>query len=137
MEFKVLEETDIELMLDFVDDEDTQYDKDYLRKFIRNKNTYGFIAKENNKVFGFAYGYVLVKPDGRESFYFDSIDVIKDGQNKGIGTQLMQYVSNYSKKLGCYEMFLITQKRNASACKCYTKAGGVSEAEDDIVYVFE
>ena len=137
MEFKVLEETDIELMLDFVDDEDTQYDQVYLKNFIKTENTYGFIAKENNRVVGFAYGYVLLKPDGRKSFYFDSIDVIKDGQNKGIGTQLMKFASDYSKTLGCYEMFLITQRSNMSACKCYTKAGGVSEAEDDIVYVFE
>ena len=137
MDFKVLEEIDIELMLDFVDDEDTQYNRDYLKEFIQKENAYGFIVKENNKVFGFAYGYVLVKPDGRKSFYFDSIDVIKDGQNKGIGTQLMKFVCDYSKKLGCYEMFLITQRSNVSACKCYTKAGGISEADDDIVYVFE
>ena len=137
MEFKVFEEQDIELMLKFVDDENTQYNKDFLKDFILNKNSYGFIAKENNIIIGFAYGYVLLKPDGRKAFYFDSIDVINDGQNKGVGTQLMKFVGNYSKELGCYEMFLITQRSNVSACKCYTKAGGISEAEDDIVFVFE
>ena len=137
MEFKVLENQDVELLLDFVDDEDTQYDKEHLRNFINEENNYGFIAKEDNRVLGFAYGYVLIKPDGRKAFYFDSIDVIKVGQNKGIGTKLMKFVSDYSKKLGCYEMFLITQKSNVSACRCYTKAGGISEAEDDVVFVFE
>ena len=137
MVFKVLEEQDIEMMLKFIDDENTQYDKDYLRNFIINKNNYGFIAKEKNNVLGFAYGYVLLKPDGRKAFYFDSIDVMKGDQNKGIGTQLMKFVSNYSKKLGCYEMFLISQRSNVSACRCYVKAGGISEAEDDVVFVFE
>ena len=137
MEFKVLENQDVDLLLDFVDDEDTQYDKEHLRNFINEENNYGFIAKEDNRVLGFAYGYVLIKPDGRKAFYFDSIDVIKDGQNKGIGTQLMKFVGDYSKKIGCYEMFLITQKSNVSACRCYTKAGGVSEAEDDVVFVFQ
>jgi ribosomal protein S18 acetylase RimI-like enzyme len=137
MEFKVFEEQDIELMLKFVDDENTQYNKDFLKDFILNKNSYGFIAKENNIIIGFAYGYVLLKPDGRKAFYFDSIDVIKDGQNKGVGTQLMKFVNNYSKELGCYEMFLITQKSNVPACRCYTKAGGISEAADDVVFVFE
>ena len=64
MEFKVFEEQDIELMLMFVDDENTQYNKDFLKDFILNKNSYGFIAKENNIIIGFAYGYVLLKPDG-------------------------------------------------------------------------
>ena len=137
MEFKVFEEQDIELMLKFVDDENTQYDKEYLNNFINEKNNYGFIAKEENRVLGFAYGYVLIKPDGRKAFYFDSIDVMKDGQNKGIGTQLMRFVCDYSKKIGCYEMFLITQRSNVSACRCYIKAGGISESDDDIVYVFE
>ena len=58
-------------------------------------------------------------------------------QNKGCGTKLMEFANSYSKKLGCYEMFLITQKSNASACRCYEKAGGIAEAEDDVVYVFE
>ena len=34
MEFKVFEEQDIELMLKFVDDENTQYNKDFLKDFI-------------------------------------------------------------------------------------------------------
>lgn len=49
----------------------------------------------------------------------------------------MKFVSDYFKKLGCYEMFLITQRSNVSACMCYEKAGGISESKDDIVYVFE
>lgn len=81
MVFKILEEQDVEKMLKFVDDENTQYDKDCLRNFITNKNNYGFIAKENNNILGFAYGYILLKPDGRKVFYIDSIDVIKDCQN--------------------------------------------------------
>ena len=137
MKFKVLEEQDIELMLKFVDDENTQYNKDCLMNFINKENVYGFIAVDNNKVLGFAYGYVLLKPDGRRAFYFDSIDVIKDYQNQKIGMHLMKFVNEYSKKLGCYEMFLITQKSNVSACKCYTNAGGISESDDDIVFVFE
>ena len=49
MEYKLLEEQDLELMLDFVDDENTKYTIDGLKNFIDNKNHYGFIAKLNNK----------------------------------------------------------------------------------------
>ena len=37
MEYKLLEEQDLGLMLDFVDDENTKYNVDVLKKFIDNK----------------------------------------------------------------------------------------------------
>ena len=137
MDIKLIEEADLKLMVDFVDDENTKYEIDKLKDFICNENAIGFIAKENDKVLGFAYGFVLLKPDGRKAFYFDSIDVMADSQNNGLGTKLMKFASEYSKGIGCYEMFLITQRSNVSACRCYEKAGGISEADDDVVYVFE
>ena len=124
MDYKLLEEQDLELMLDFVDDENTKYSIDDLNNFIENKNNFGFIAKTNNKVVGFAYGYILLKPDGRQAFYLD-------------GTGLTSFVRNYAKSIDCYEMFLITNRRNISACKCYEKAGGINDADDEVVYVYD
>ena len=63
MEYKLLEEQDLELMLDFVDDENTKYNVDVLKKFIDNKNDFGFIAKINNKIVGFAFGCVGLQRD--------------------------------------------------------------------------
>lgn len=63
MEYKILENKELELMLDFVDDENTKYSISKLEDFIENKNNYGFIAKLNNKIVGFAFGYILLKPD--------------------------------------------------------------------------
>lgn len=51
----LLEEQDLKLMLDFVDDENTKNSIEDLNNFIENKNNFGFIAKINNKVVGFAY----------------------------------------------------------------------------------
>lgn len=34
-------------------------------------------------------------------------------------------------------MFLITNKSNVSARKCYEKAGGVNNADDELVYVYK
>ena len=73
MEYKILEEQDLELMLDFVDDENTKYSIDVLKNFINYKNNFGFIAKVDNKIVGFAFGYILLKPDGRKVFYIDAI----------------------------------------------------------------
>ncbi len=137
MEYKLLEEQDLELMLDFVDDENTKYNIDGLKRFIDENNNFGFIAKTNNKIVGFAFGYILLKPDGRKSFYLHAIDVIPEYQSKGYGTGLISFARDYAKTIKCYKMFLITNRSNISACKCYEKAGGINKADDEIVYVYD
>ena len=137
MEYKLLEEQDLELMLDFVDDENTKYSVEVLNNFIKNKNNFGFIAKKDNKIVGFAFGYILLKPDGRKVFYLDSIDVIPEYQGKEYGTGLISFARDYAKTINCYKMYLITNRSNISACKCYEKAGGINKANDEIIYVYD
>lgn len=136
MEYKLLENKELELMLDFVDDENTKYSISKLEDFIENKNNYGFIAKLNNKIVGFAFGYILLKPDGRKIFYLDAIDIMPEYQGKGYGTGLISFARDYAKSIECNKMYLITNKSNISACKCYEKAGGRNKADDEIVYVY-
>lgn len=136
IEYKLLEKKELELMLDFVDDENTQYSISKLEDFIENKNNYGFIAKLNDKIVGFAFGYILLKPDGRKIFYLDAIDIMPEYQGKGYGTGLISFARDYAKSIECYKMYLITNKSNISACKCYEKAGGRNKANDEIVYVY-
>lgn len=137
MKYKLLENEDLYFMLDFVDDEFTKYQVNDLKNFIEKENNYGFIAIEDNKIVGFAFGYVLLKPDGRKVFYLHAIDVMSNYQNKGIGTNLIKYVCNHSKEIGCYKMYLITNRSNISACKCYEKAGGINKANDEVIYIYE
>ena len=134
---KVLEKDDINLMEKFVDDENTKYTKEELSNFIDEKNTYGFIIKNNNRIIGFAYGYILVRPDGKKDFYMHAIDIMEEYQSNGYGTKLMIFIRDYIKSIGCRKMFLITNKGNVSACKCYEKAGGINNADDEIVYVYK
>ena len=63
---------------------------------------------------GNAYGYIAVD----------------DG--KAIG-----FVYAHSKSLGCRKMFLMTNTGNASACRCYEKAGGTSAADDVVMYEYK
>ena len=66
-----------------------------------------------------------------------AMDVMEKDQKHGYGTELMKYIYAHSKSMGCRKMFLITNKSNESACRCHEKAGGISKAEDDIVYAFK
>ena len=123
-------------MLNFVDDENTQYKIEDLKKFISNKNNFGFIAKLDNKIVDFATAYMLLKPDGRKVLYLDTIDVMTEYQGKGYGNGLISFACEFGKSINCYKMYLITNKSNISACRCYEKAGGINKAQDEIVYVY-
>ena len=75
--------------------------------------------------------------DGRKVFYLDAIDVMPDYQGKGYGTGLISFARDYAKTIDCYKMYLITNRSNISACKCYEKAGGINKADDEIIYVYD
>ena len=47
----------------------------------------------------------------------------------------MNFIKQYIKEVGCRKMFLITNKSNISACKCYEKIGCKINAQDDVIYV--
>ena len=89
------------------------------------------------KIFPGSQGYILLNPDGRKSFYLHAIDVMPEYQSKGYGTGLISFASDYAKTIKCYKMFLITNRSNISACKCYENAGGINKADDEIVYVYD
>ena len=137
MEYKLLEKDDIELMEDVLKDDNMIFNEDFIEKFIGDKNAYGFIAREENKVVGFAYAYTLLRPDGKTMFYLHSIGMLPNYQNNGYGSKLLEFIKNYSMRIGCSEMFVITDKGNPRACHVYEKLGGKNDYEDEVVYVYD
>ncbi len=99
MKCELLSEQNLTLMPDFIDDENTKYDEAVLKAFLKEKNAYGYIASDNGKAVGFAYGYVLNEPDGQKVYYLHAIDVMEGWQNQGYGTELVRFVE-HSKALG-------------------------------------
>ena len=69
--------------------------------------------------------------------YFEAYRIDKKYQGRGYGTSLMSFIKEYIKTIGCRKMFLITNKSNISACRCYEKAGGVYNADDEVIYVYD
>ena len=123
MKCELLTEQNLLLLLDFIDDENTKYDETLLKDFLNEKN---------------AYGYVLNYPNGQKRYYLHAIDIMVGWQNQGYGTELVRFIHEHSKTLGCSKMFLLTNKHNTSACRCYEKAGGICNVtSDDIVFAFK
>ena len=57
-------------------DDNMVFDIDNLKGFLNDTSSFGFIAKENNKIIGFAYCYTLLRPDGKTMFYLHSIGML-------------------------------------------------------------
>lgn len=135
MEYKLLEEKDLKLMKEIVEDDDMIFDLEKLNEFYNDKNTISFIAKENNKITGFVYGYDIIHPDGRHAYFIYSVGMLPEYQDKGFGTKLLEFVKDYIKSHGFFEMFVMTDKGNPRACHVYEKIGGKNDYEDEICYV--
>lgn len=122
MKYKLLEKEDLKLMKEIIEDDNMDFDLNNLQKFLNDKNNYGFIAKEENKIIGFIYGYSLLKPNGKYMFYVHSVGVLPNYQGKGIGKELFKYMDEYlvdEKKV--YKYFLLTSEDNIIAQKVYRK----------------
>ena len=78
-----------------------------------------------------------LRPDGKTMFYLHSIGMLPNYQDKGYGSKLLSFIKEYSKEIGCSEMFLITDKGNPRACHVYEKLGGKNDYKDEIVYVYD
>ena len=128
---------DLEFMEEVLIYDNMVFDIDNLKGFLNDTSSFGFIAKENNKIIGFAYCYTLLRPDGKTMFYLHSIGMLPNYQDKGYGSKLLSFIKEYSKEIGCSEMFLITDKGNPRACHVYEKLGGKNDYKDEIVYVYD
>ncbi len=136
MEYKLLEKQDLELMKEIIEDDDMIFDLKNMEKFYNDKNTLGFIAKEENKIIGFAYGYDIIHPDGKHAYFIYSIGILPNYQDKGYGTKLLSFIKEYAMENNFFEMFVLTDKGNARACHVYEKLGGKNDYEDEICYVY-
>jgi ribosomal protein S18 acetylase RimI-like enzyme len=122
MEYKLLEKDDLELMKEIIEDDDMEFELSNLTHFLQDNNNYGFIAKENNKIIGFIYGYSLLKPNGKYMFYVHSVGVLPNYQGKGIGKELFKYMVEYlENEKKSYKYFLLTAEDNIIAQKLYRK----------------
>ena len=138
MEYKMLTTAEIPLMENLAIEGFRQFSSEDITSFIDEPNTYGFVAKDNNTIVGLCYGYAMKRPDKADPmFYLHSLGVLESHQNQGIGTKLVEFVTNYAfEKLNCYECFLVTEKSNPQACRVYEKFG-TKRWGDEIVYVIK
>ena len=113
------------------------FNRENIEKYINDNHNYGFIVIVDSKIVGLAYCYDLTRLDGKSMLYMHSVGILPEYQNMGLGSKLIEYVTNYGRENGFSELFVITDKGNKRACRVYEKAGLKNDYEDEIVYVID
>ena len=87
-----------------------------------------FVAEEEGKVLGYAFGIFVQHKNNNiltdvKTLYIDDLCVDEKLRGKGIGRSLYNYVVEYAKECGCYNVTLNVWADNRSALAFYESIG--------------
>lgn len=105
-----------------------KYSSDELKELIADDLRPIFVAEDNGVVLGYAFCVIKDVKNSQslcdiKTLYIDDLCVDEKARGKHIGTVLYEYVKNYAKKIGCYNLTLNVWECNPSARSFYESKG--------------
>lgn len=104
----------------------------YMHDLVGNRLSLSIGLYDGNQLIGIALGRIKHWYNGRE-FWIDEFGIMTDEQSKGLGTQFMDLVVDYTKKRGIDRIMLITE-REFPAYYFYQK-NGFKEQSSQVVFM--
>ena len=113
--------------------------KSHLQKTLNNVNFLALVAKQDKKIVGGLTAYILDSYETeKSSVYLYDLAVLSNLQRKGIGTLLIETLTNYCKKNGYKEVFVQAEKEDVHAINFYRKtSAGYEMNATHFTYSFE
>ena len=104
-----------------------KYTNEELAKIIVDDNRPIFVYVDNDDILGYAF-CVFIKNNSNSltdilSLYIDDLCVDENARGKKVGTSVYNYVLQFAKEAGCYNVTLNVWACNNSALKFYEKCG--------------
>lgn len=104
-----------------------KYTNEELAKIIVDDNRPIFVYVDNDDILGYAF-CVFIKNNSNSltdilTLYIDDLCVDENARGKKVGTSLYNYVLQFAKEAGCYNVTLNVWVCNNSALKFYEKCG--------------
>lgn len=104
-----------------------KYTNEELAKIIVDDNRPIFVYVDNDDILGYAF-CVFIKNNSNSltdilTLYIDDLCVNENARGKKVGTSLYNYVLQFAKDAGCYNVTLNVWACNNSALKFYEKCG--------------
>ena len=106
----------------------TKYSGEELEKIIQDDSTPVFVAENDGVISGHAFCVFEQNKAGGvltdiKTLYIDDICVNQKFRRKGIGRAIFEFVVDFAKKQGCYNITLNVWECNPSARKFYESLG--------------
>ena len=105
-----------------------KYTDEELKEIIKDKEKPIFVYEADGKIEGYAFCILIDNTNENslcdyKSIYIDDLCVDENCRGKGIGKILYDYVLEYAKKIGCYNLTLNVWEGNDSAMRFYKNIG--------------
>jgi ribosomal protein S18 acetylase RimI-like enzyme len=94
------------------------------RAYADAPGTWTFVAFAGPEIYGWCWGYQLVRPDDSSMLYLHQIEVDEAHRRKGIGRELLRAFMTAGARAGATKMFLTTGAENTAARSLYEAMGG-------------
>lgn len=106
----------------------SKYTKDELEELLIDEEKPIFVAKNEGRMLGYAF-CVIKTTEGdnilqdMKTLYIDDLCVDENKRGTGVGRALYEYVKEYAKELGCYNLTLNVWECNTGAKRFYESMG--------------
>jgi ribosomal protein S18 acetylase RimI-like enzyme len=105
-----------------------KYNEQELETILNDSSKPIFVYEAEHRILGHAFCQITEVKDNRllqdiKTLYIDDICIDETVRGKHIGTALFEYVRDYAKSIGCYNVTLNVWEGNDSALSFYRKMG--------------
>lgn len=101
--------------------------------FLGSPGTLAFVASHDEEIFGWCWGYHLIRPDASSMLYLHRLEVVQEHRRRGIGRALLHTFMSAGAQAGATRMFLTTGEANTPARALYESLGGGLAAQGSTV----
>lgn len=92
--------------------------------FLHSPQAVLLIAEDESGIGGWVYGHELVHPDGERTMLLYELEVAPPVRRQGYGRALVSAFVDHARRVGCTEVWVLTDADNAPALATYRRAGG-------------
>ena len=91
-------------------------------------------AIDGDLLVGMASAVHYVHPDKPPQLFINEVAVAPSHHNQGIAKRLLRRLIELGQELHCTELWVLTDRANAIACRLYESVGAESPGEDCVMY---
>lgn len=107
------------------------------REYLAEPHFHLAVALEDDLVIGMASAVDYVHPDKPRELWINEVGVAATHRRRGVAKRLLEALFDRAHELGCWQAWVLTNRSNAAAMELYRSAGGVTDADDTMMFAID